>query len=75
MQSILRLVAALIALTFALPASAQIQGTKARAALVIEVNSGAVLLEKNADESLPPASMSKLMTLELVFGMLKSTTR
>ena len=59
------------ALVLALPAAAQSQGTKARAALVIDLSSGAVLLEKNADEPLPPASMSKLMTLYMVFEALE----
>ncbi len=41
--------------------------TPARAAIVVDLNSGAVLMEKNADQPLPPASMSKLMTLYMVF--------
>jgi serine-type D-Ala-D-Ala carboxypeptidase (penicillin-binding protein 5/6) len=45
--------------------------TKARAAMVLDYKTGTVLLEKNADESLPPASMSKLMTLYMVFEALK----
>ena len=60
-----------VALLLALPAAAQSQGTKARAVLVIDLSSGAVLLEKNADEPLPPASMSKLMTLYMVFEALE----
>lgn len=45
--------------------------TKARAALVLDFHTGTVLLEKNADKSLPPASMSKLMTLNMVFEALE----
>ncbi|TVQ54628.1 MAG: D-alanyl-D-alanine carboxypeptidase [Rhodobacteraceae bacterium] len=45
--------------------------TPARAAIVVDVTSGAVLLEKNADQPLPPASMSKLMTLNMVFEALQ----
>jgi serine-type D-Ala-D-Ala carboxypeptidase (penicillin-binding protein 5/6) len=45
--------------------------TKARAAMVLDYKTGTVLLAKNADESLPPASMSKLMTLYMVFEALK----
>lgn len=41
--------------------------TKATAAYVIDQNSGTVLLNKNADTPLPPASMSKLMTLYMAF--------
>src|SRR5947209_1986079 len=35
-------------------------------AILIEADSGTVLFEKNADKLNPPASMSKLMTVELV---------
>lgn len=37
--------------------------TEARAAIVIDYNSGATLLDKNADLRLPTASMSKIMTM------------
>jgi len=45
--------------------------TKARAAYVLDYNTGTVLLEKNADEQIPPASMSKLMTINMVFEALE----
>jgi len=45
--------------------------TAARLALIIDADTGAVLLEKNADERMPPSSMSKLMTMYVVFDMLK----
>lgn len=45
--------------------------TAARAAMVVDMSSGAVLLEKNADTPIPPASMSKLMTLNMVFEALQ----
>ena len=54
------------------PAAALPQSTPAEAAIVLDMTSGAVLLEKNSDEPLPPASMSKLMTLDVVFEALKS---
>lgn len=60
----------LVALPVALPAGAQTQTTPAKAAIVLDMTSGAVLLEKNPDTPLPPASMSKLMTLEVVFDAL-----
>ena len=50
--------------------AAQSQGTPARSALVVDITSGAVLLEKDATRALPPASMSKLMTLNMVFEAL-----
>ena len=64
--AIVVLAAALLA---ALPARAF--DTLARAAWVYDVTTGTVLLAKNADEPLPPASMSKLMTINMLFEALK----
>ena len=41
----------------------------AKSAILIEQESGRVLFEKNADEVLPPASITKVMTLLLVIGI------
>lgn len=41
--------------------------TSAPLAIVIDFNTGAVLYEKNADESVGPASLSKMMTSYLLF--------
>ena len=46
--------------------------TKARQAILMDADSGAVLFQHNADEMAPPASMSKLMTIAIVFKALKS---
>jgi D-alanyl-D-alanine carboxypeptidase (penicillin-binding protein 5/6) len=45
--------------------------TQARQAMVVDFDTDAVLLEKNADERMPPSSMSKLMTMYMVFALLK----
>ncbi|WP_249120325.1 D-alanyl-D-alanine carboxypeptidase family protein [Plastoroseomonas hellenica] len=45
--------------------------TIARQAILVDADTGAVLLEKNADERMPPSSMSKLMTAYVVFDQLK----
>jgi len=45
--------------------------TSARAAYVMDQTTGTVLLSKNADQPLPPASMSKLMTLYVAFEALR----
>jgi serine-type D-Ala-D-Ala carboxypeptidase (penicillin-binding protein 5/6) len=45
--------------------------TQAKHAFILEAETGAVLLDKGADERIPPASMSKIMTAYIVFGMLK----
>ena len=42
----------------------------AKSAILIEQESGRVLFEKNADEVLPPASITKVMTLLLVMEAL-----
>jgi D-alanyl-D-alanine carboxypeptidase (penicillin-binding protein 5/6) len=45
--------------------------TAARYALLVDFETGAVLLDKAAEERMPPASMSKLMTMYVVFDLLK----
>ena len=45
--------------------------TPATAAIILDNRTGTVLFEKNADERIPPASMSKLMTAYLIFDQIK----
>jgi len=45
---------------------------EAKAALLLERDSGKVLYEKNAHEKLPPASMTKIMTLLLIMEALEN---
>ncbi|NQV78962.1 MAG: D-alanyl-D-alanine carboxypeptidase [Alphaproteobacteria bacterium] len=52
------------------PTLAQSIDSPAREAILLDAQTGAVLFEKNADELMPPASMSKLMTLFMVFERL-----
>jgi len=47
-------------------------GTEARWALIEDYNTGATLLEKNPTEAMPPSSMTKLMTLYILYSRLKS---
>jgi len=53
------------------PALAQAMTTVAPHALVMDFDTRSVLLEKSADDAVPPASVNKLMTAELVFRDLK----
>lgn len=43
-----------------------------KAYILIDANSGYVIAEKNADTQLPPASLTKLMTLYITAGALKA---
>ena len=43
----------------------------AKQAIVVDVTTGAVMFEKNADELMAPASMTKIMTANLLFDRLK----
>lgn len=52
-------------------AAAQAFETRATAAWVYDVTTGTVLMDKNADAPLPPASMSKLMTINMLFEALR----
>jgi D-alanyl-D-alanine carboxypeptidase (penicillin-binding protein 5/6) len=45
--------------------------TAAPTAILIDADSGSVLFEKNADMLVPPASLSKLMTTEVVLNEIK----
>lgn len=58
------------ALAFLVALPARAFDTRAASAYVLDVTTGTVLMEKNADVALPPASMSKLMTVNLLFEAL-----
>ncbi len=45
--------------------------TVARWACIIDFDTGATLLEKAADEHMPPSSLTKMMTAYVTFGMLR----
>jgi len=51
-------------------AQAQLFETKAKQAFFMDSESGSVLFQKNPDELIPPASLAKLMTMEVVFNAL-----
>ncbi|NDV49636.1 MULTISPECIES: D-alanyl-D-alanine carboxypeptidase family protein [unclassified Salipiger] len=54
-----------------LASGAQAFDTSARAAFVLDYTTGTVLLAKDADKAVPPASMSKLMTLYMAFEAIR----
>ena len=59
-------------LAAALPAGA-LEST-ARQAILVDDTTGTVLFEKNADEAMAPSSMSKIMTVYMVFERLAEGT-
>lgn len=63
------LLAALVALS---PLSAEAYETKAPYAYLMDAETGAILLDKNGDQPMPPASMSKLMTVFLLMEDIQS---
>lgn len=46
--------------------------TSAKQAILVDTETGRILYEKNADELMPPSSMSKLMTLYVLFEQLSA---
>ncbi|MEL7544809.1 MAG: serine hydrolase, partial [Pseudomonadota bacterium] len=52
-------------------AAAQAYETKAKYAILMDADTGAILYQKDADTLMPPASMSKLMTIAIIFRALK----
>lgn len=59
-------------IAFASNASAQLFETRASQAFMIDADTGTVLFSKDPDALIPPASLAKLMTMEVVFNALKS---
>ncbi len=49
------------------PVDLNLGTVKAKAALLVDIDTGEILYEQNADEALPPASTTKIMTALLVF--------
>lgn len=53
-------------------ASAQLFETRAQTGFMIDADTGTVLFSKDPDAPIPPASLAKLMTMEVVFNALKT---
>jgi serine-type D-Ala-D-Ala carboxypeptidase (penicillin-binding protein 5/6) len=63
--------AAALLVAGAAPAKAPPFETPAKVAYLIDLSSGAVLLAKNSDQRMPPASMAKMMTTNVAFELIK----
>ena len=72
MKAYLKLVFVVVAAFITLPAKAQELSTPAKFAIIMDYKTGAILFEKNAETPTAPASMSKLMTVAIVFEKLKN---
>ncbi|WP_378952667.1 D-alanyl-D-alanine carboxypeptidase family protein [Mesorhizobium sp. ANAO-SY3R2] len=59
-------------LAFAAQAQAQLFETKAAQAYMIDAETGTVLFSKDPDKLIAPASLAKLMTMEVVFNAIKA---
>ena len=70
-RATLFLTAASLALASAAPAKAPPFDTPAPIAYLVDLSSGAVLLSKNSDQRIPPASMAKMMTTNVAFELIK----
>lgn len=72
------LVLILLLMSLCIPISVQAEedtlklAEKAGSAILIEATSGKVIYEKNADEKLPPASMTKMMSMLLIIEKIDS---
>lgn len=69
-----RILGALLLICFAYTniAHAEELTTKAKQAIILDYDTGAVLFEKNADQRMPTSSMSKVMTMYVVFEAVKN---
>ena len=70
MTNVKRLIAHLLFLAVLAAAPAQALDTQAKAAFVYDLTTNTILMEKDGDVPIPPASMSKLMTLNMLFEAL-----
>jgi D-alanyl-D-alanine carboxypeptidase (penicillin-binding protein 5/6) len=61
-----------LACSLMLNAQAQTFETKAKQAFMIDADTGTVLFSKDPDAPFPPASLAKLMTMEVVFNAIKT---
>ncbi|HEY8189199.1 MAG TPA: D-alanyl-D-alanine carboxypeptidase family protein, partial [Micavibrio sp.] len=61
-----------VLLPFVAVRAAETMETPAKQAIMLDFDTGAILMEKNADERMTPSSMSKEMTMYMVFEALKS---
>ncbi len=70
-KSSMKFLSLLLSVLFISTPTWALQSTKAKQALVLDYETGQVLLAKEADKRMPTSSMSKVMTTYMVFDALK----
>ena len=70
LKPVLLVTAASLLLATSAAATAPQFDTPARVAYLVDLSSGATLYAKNADVRMPPASMAKMMTVEVAFELI-----
>lgn len=71
LHPLIALMAALVVVLGGAAVKAQEFDTAAPYAILVDADTGSVLFEKNADERMGPASMAKLMTVEIAFHLIQ----
>lgn len=71
-SSVVALLGFAIVFALAAPANAQLFETKAKEAYMVDADTGSILFAKNEDNLIPPASLAKLMTMEVLFNAIKA---
>lgn len=71
LRSLILSTAILVGLAVSTDTDATAKDTIAREAILVDAQTGRILFEKDSEKSMPPSSMSKLMTVYMVFTRLK----
>lgn len=74
LQKVAAILSIVVFTLFAMTCAAQAQlfETRAKQAMLVDVGTGSILFSKQESEQIPPASLAKLMTMEVVFNALKT---
>ncbi len=67
-----KFIALTLALTFVTPVFAEPPAIDAKSYILMEASTGTILSESNSEEPLPPASVTKIMTLLLIYDAVNS---
>ncbi len=71
-KRIFTIILAILTLFYAIPVNSAPEKFDAKSVILMEASTGKVLYEDNADQALPPASVTKIMTLLIVMEAIES---